>query len=676
MLFVLASVATADEGMWTFDKFPSQTVGQKHGFAPDQAWLDRVRLASVRLAEGCSASFVSPNGLVLTNHHCAASCIQQASSAKNDYSANGFAAAAPDAEKRCSEQEANVLIGITEVTARMESATKGLSDRAARDARRAEQARIEKECATSENLRCDVVSLYGGGVYSLYKYRRYQDVRLVFAPETPIAFFGGDPDNFNFPRYDLDLTFLRVWENGKPLETGHYFPFAAGGSKLGDLTFVSGHPGRTDRQFTVSMLEHERDFAQFNRLLYLAEIRGVLLQFANRGDEQRRISEDDLMAFENSYKAIKGEEEALLDKAFFHDLRAREQDFRDKVESNAGLKRQYGAAWDEIAAAVAKARNLQPAYNYLERPNGFRSDLYRLARILVRMSEEYAKPNEKRLEEYADARKPERALELASPAPIDADYEIEKLSWSLGKMREVLGADNPAIRGLFGKRSPREIALEAVRGTALADPAARKKLMEGGKPAIGSSTDSMIQLARLADPFAREARKRYEDEVESVIVRNQEKLAKARFAVFGSSLYPDATFTLRLSYGTVKGWTENGRPVNPYTIFGGAFERATGRFPFALPQSWLDAKPKLDLQTPFNFVTDNDIVGGNSGSPMIDRDARLIGLIFDGNIRSLGGTYGFDDRVNRAVAVDVRAILEALDKVYGAKRVLEELRRQ
>ncbi|MCC6394809.1 MAG: S46 family peptidase [Bryobacterales bacterium] len=676
ILLLTCALLPAEEGMWTFNNFPSDKVKATYGFSPDREWLDKVRLSSVRLTEGCSASFVSSEGLVLTNHHCASTCIQQISSARKDYAANGFYAQTEGEEARCPEQEANVLIGITDVTAQLAAATRGMPDKAANDARKAEIAKIEKACATSERLRCEVVSLYGGGVYDLYKYQRYQDVRLVFAPEFAIAFFGGDPDNFMFPRYDLDLTFLRIYENGKPLRTKHYFPVSRGGPKAEELVFVSGNPGSTNRQDTISMLETQRDVITFRKLLYLAEYRGLLTEFQTRGEEEKRISQDELFTVENSLKAYTGEEEALLDERFFAQKRGEEREFRKRVESDPALRRKYGKAWDEIARVEGKHRQLWPAYQFVEILYGFRSDLYRHARRLVRMAEEYSKPNGERLAEYADARKPEVTQALLSAAPIYPEFETETLTWSLTKLREVLGPDDPFIRKLFGKRSPREVATEAVQGTALRDVAARKKLMEGGKAALAASHDPMIALAELVDPHAREIRKKMEDEVESALTISEESLAKARFAVYGKSIYPDATFTPRLTYGQVKGWEEKGRAVPPFTNLGGAFERATGRFPFALPESWLRAKTKLNLQTPFNFVTTNDIIGGNSGSPVIDRNAELVGLIFDGNIHSLGGDYGFDAALNRAVAVDSAAILEALDKVYGAGRVLGELRRQ
>ncbi len=673
-LLVLISVLMlhADEGMWTFNNFPSGKVKAKYGFAPSSEWLDHVRLSAVRLAEGCSASLVSAHGLVLTNNHCAATCLQQISTAQKDYTKLGYAAKTPADEAKCPGQEANILESIEDVTAPLTAATKGLTDQAADKARKAEIARIEKACATSDELRCEVISLYGGGVYDLYRYRRYQDVRIVFAPEFAAAFFGGDPDNFMFPRYDLDMSFLRIYHNGQPLDTPQHLIFSRRGPTEGELTFVAGNPGSTRRQNTIAQLELRRDFTLPHYLLYLAEYRGLLTMFQTRGPEQERISHDDLFFTENSFKALKGGFEALLEPAFFGQKRNEERDFQKRVQADPKLRAEYGKVWDDIAGAVKQARIRLLPNLYFEGGLGFRSDLYSHALRLVRMAAEYAKPNGQRLPEFADARKPEQTQATLSEAPIYPELEIETLTFSLTKLRETFSPDDPRVRRILGKQSPRELATAAVKGSRLGDPAVRKALMEGRQP-IATSTDPMIALAKVVDPIAREARKQYEDEVDSVLKAGLEKLAKARFAVYGTSLYPDATFTLRLSYGTVKGWVENGTPVRPFTNFAGAFDRATGSDPFALPQSWLEAKSKLDLQTPLNFVTDNDIIGGNSGSPVINKDGEIVGLIFDGNIHSLGGDYGFDESLNRAVAVHSAAILQSLDRIYGAQRVLSEL---
>ena len=688
--FLLAAAlplaAHADEGMWTFDNFPSAKVAKKYGFSPEAKWLGEAQLSSVRLAGGCSGSFVSPEGLVMTNHHCAHSCIEQLSTKEKDFVKEGFYAATLDQEVKCPEIELNQLTGITDVTKRMHSATQGLEGQRFAEAQRAEMAKIEKECAGGdEKVRCDVVTLYHGGIYDLYKYKRFQDVRLVFAPEFAMASFGGDPDNFNFPRYDLDVSFIRAYENGKPAATGHYLRWSQTGAKDGELTFVSGHPGSTSRDLTIAQLVFERDVALPDTLLYLAEVRGFLSEYKRRGPEQARTAESDHFFVENSYKALKGRREALVDDALMQAKIKRENALRAKTKG----QRDVAAAWDQIARAAVRERQIYERLRYLEgsqttsggfrRPRGFSvGDLsyFRNARTLLRAAEELPKPNEQRLREFTDAALPALKQQLFSTAPVYDDYEMEGLRFALTKLREVLGADDPVVRKVLGKKSPEELAKELVAGTRLKDPAVRKQLFEGGKAAVDASHDPMIQLARLVDSEAREVRHTYEREVDGVEKRQQALIAKARFAAEGTSAYPDATFTLRLSYGSVEGYQEKGKRVSPVTVMGGAFERATGRDPFALPKSWLAANQdkRINPATPFNMVTSNDIIGGNSGSPVFNKNLEVVGLIFDGNIQSLGGEYGFEPSVNRAVSVCSPALLESLDRIYGAKRIVTELK--
>lgn len=664
---------TSDEGMWLLNDFPSDRLGRRHGFAPTQAWLDEVRLSSVRLARGCSGSFVSSRGLVMTNHHCAVGCIQQLSTQRKDYMKEGFFAKQVGDEVRCPEMEVNQLIEITDVTDRVAKATESMEETKANEARKAELSKIEKACATSDAYRCDVVSLFHGGRYHLYKYRRHQDVRLVFAPEVSIAFFGGDPDNFNFPRYDLDVTFLRVYEDGKPASTEHFFRWSAKGASEGDLTFVSGHPGRTSRMSTVSQLEYMRDHGVPSWLLRLTEVRGAVREFQKRGPEHKRVSGTTMFGAENGIKALRGRHQALLDEEFFGQKVKEEQQLRERVEADPALKAKYGDAWDRIAAVQDAKRRMREEYMLVESGQGFWSTLVDHARTIVRGSEEMPKPNEKRIREFADSNVPALQQQLYSTAPIHDDFEEMKLSLSLTRLRELLGADHPVVKAALGKKSPEQVATEVIKGTKLGKVDERKRLFQGGKAAVEASTDPAIALARAIEPFARQIRTRFEDEVEAVESRQAERIAAARFAVFGTSVYPDATFSLRLSFGTVQGWTENGRKVEPFTTMGGAFERHTGAPPFDLPSSWLRAKDRIDLSTPMNLVTTNDIIGGNSGSPLFNKEREIVGLIFDGNIHSLGGDYAFDARLNRAVAVHSAALLEALDKVYDARRVREEL---
>lgn len=674
---VAPRAAAADEGMWTYDAFPAARVAKQYGFTPTQRWLDQARLASVRLAGGCSASFVSPDGLVMTNHHCAHACIENLSTAERDLVKQGFLARERADERRCPAMEVNQLRRVTDVTERIRQATAGLEGARFNAARLAAQAAIEQECQTSDELRCEVVTLYHGGAYSLYEYRRYQDVRLAFAPEFAIAFFGGDPDNFEFPRYDLDVAFLRVYDGGKPARTPTHFRWSARGAKEGELTFVSGHPGKTERLLTVAQLAALRDVVLPETLDRLSEERGLLSGFQLLGEEQRRISTKRLFYTENSVKVRRGQRAALLDPAFFGRKVAEEQALRAALARDPAKARRYLPAWDAIARAQARELELRLPYEWLESQPGGRSklggELLWMARHLLRGGEERDRPSGERLEPYRESALPALTHSLFTEAPIDAGFEKLRLAFWLTKVRERLGTDHPAVRRLLGKESPEELAARVVEGTSLFDPRARRALWEGGAAAVAASKDPLLALARASDADARAIRKLHEDEVEAVQKKNQALIAEARFAVHGRSIYPDATFTLRLSYGQVKGWKANGRDVPPFTSLAGAYERATGRDPYALPQSWLAAKERLDLSTPFDFVTDNDIIGGNSGSPVFDRDLRIVGLVFDGNLPSLGGDYGFDAAVNRAVSVHSSAILEALSRIYGADRLVAEL---
>ncbi len=669
---VSAAPALADEGMWTYNNFPTAKVKEKYGFEPNQEWLDKVRLSSAKFGGGCSSSFVSPDGLVMTNHHCARGCIQQLSTAKKDFIANGFYAKTQAEELQCPALEVSQLVEITDVTAQLNTATQGLTGKPYADTLKAEMARLEKACTTGADVRCDVVTLYQGGKYNLYRYQRFQDVRLVFAPEHAIAFFGGDPDNFEFPRYDLDVTFARVYKDGKPAKTPNYLKWSDKGAKEGDLTFVSGHPGRTSRGLTVAQLEYLRDVGLPKQLFRLSELRGMVTEFQNRGVEQKRVSNNMLFGVENGLKATKGKHEQLVDKAFFAQKIAAEQELRRKVDADPKMKAKYGAAWDEIARAQDTYRNLRKEYEGLE--GGLGSQLFGLAKTLVRASDELVKPDTERLRGFNDASLPGLKNQLMSKAPIYPELEIAQMTFALTKLREELGPDHAFVKKVLGKESPAALATRVIKASKLADLRVREQLFSGGKKAIEASKDPMIQLAALVDPDARAIRKTYEEQVEAVIRKNSELVAQAKFEVYGTGIYPDATGTLRLSFGSVKGYMEDGKQVAPITAMGDTFARHTGEDPFALPKSWLAAQKNLTATTSMNFVSTNDIIGGNSGSPIINKNAEVVGLVFDGNIQSLGGDYGFDESVNRTVSVHSEALIEALKKVYKADRVLEELR--
>lgn len=672
-LTTLSIPALADEGMWLLNDFPSESVAAKYGFAPDQAWLDEVRLSSVRLAGGCSGSFVSPGGLVMTNYHCVVGCVQDLTTAERPVFSKGYTARTAADEIQCPNVEINQLVEITDVTDQVLGATRGTSGAAFADAQREAIATISKACATGPDVRCDVVNLYHGGQYDLYKYRRFQDVRLVFAPEYDTGFFGGDPDNFNFPRWNLDVAFLRVYQDGKPLAAPNHFRFAKAGAKEGELVFVSGHPGSTSRLNTVSELVYERDVAYPTMMMRMSELRGMLREFEKRGPEHKRYGESTRFFVENSIKANKGQWDTLFDPDFMARKTAEENAVREAVKANPELAAKYGDAWEKIAEAQQVKRRIGPRYSTLEGRRPFGSSLFAHARRLVRAADELPLPNEKRLKEYADAALPGLRQQIAARSPIFKDLEIEMMALSLNFMRDQFGTDDPMVKAILGTKSPEELARELVSGTTLDDPAARMALFEGGRAALDASTDPMILFARKLDAEARAIRRQYEAEIDAVEDQYGEAVARAWFAVRGKDTYPDATFTLRLTYGTVAGYEHNGRAFAPFTTLGGMFERATGADPYDLPQSWIDAKGKLDLATPFNFVATTDIIGGNSGSPMINKERQVVGLVFDGNIHSLGGEYWFDLARNRTIAVHSAAMLEALEKVYGGRRIVEEL---
>lgn len=674
LLALCALPAAAEEGMWTYDAFPSEAVKKAHGFSPSPEWLERVRLASLRLGAGCSASFASSQGLVLTNHHCIRSCVEELSSPEEDLLARGFFAAEAAQERRCPGLEVSQLVELKDVTARLQGATRGLSGKAFNDALKAEMTKVESECSTGPQVRCDVVTLYNGGRYHLYRYRRYQDVRLAFAPEFPMASFGGDPDNFNFPRFGFDMALLRVWEEGKPVGSPHYLPWAREGVKAGELVFVSGHPGSTERQRTVAELEFQRDVALPNSLLYLAEQRGMLREFALRSPEHERQARSRLRTVENGLKALRGRHQALADPALLAGKRKEEAGLQARVRADKRLRATTAGAWEAIARTLQAWRPRLAEYRLKEGREGLPSELFAFARTLVRAAEEQSKPDTQRLREYTSAQLPLVRQRLLREGAIEQELEVALLAFGLHTLRNTLGPDDPYVRTALGAETPEARARALVEGTKLADVAVRRALLEGGKAAVEASEDPMVVLARQLDGMAREARRHYEDAVEAELKRQGELIAQARRVLAGSSGYPDATSTLRLSYGTVQGWTEADRSIGPFTTLAGAFARHTRHFPFKLPDTWLAARERLPPQLPLNMTTTHDIIGGNSGSPMVDREGRLVGLVFDGNLPSLGGSYAYVPESNRAVSVYGSALLVGLEQIYGARRLVEELR--
>jgi hypothetical protein len=669
--------AAADEGMWTFDHFPTATVAQQYGVEIGPEWLERVRLSVARLA-GCTASFVSASGLMLTNNHCVTSCLAQNSTRERSLIETGVLAYNRDEELRCPTQIADVLVELEDVTPLVTIATRGLNDFAAKERRRETFATLEQKCENTSResgnpLKCESVTLYGGGQYWLYKYRRYTDVRLVLTPEAGIAAFGGDPDNFQFPRWALDFALLRAYVDGKPADTPRHFAIDFDGPAARELVFVAGHPGSTDRQLTVAQLKGLRDRVLPPALLRASELRGRYAQFAKTGPDAERIVRDSLSGLENSIKVQRKQLDALLDDGLMQRKREEEELLRRHVAGNRALAAAIGDPWARIEAAEKAQATFEIPYTFLEGGAGFNSRLFRYARQLVRGAAERPKPNGDRLPEYTDTALSRIEQQLGAPVPIYPELERLTLSFSLERMREWLGPDHALVRRLLATESPDSLAARLVDGSKLADPAVRMALWNGGQAAVDASRDSLIALARDLDPEARTLRRRGESEVEAPTEVGGEGIAKARFAALGTAVYPDATFTLRLNYGTVQGWIENGEPVAPFTRLGRLFERATGLAPFAVPESWARARPSLDLETPYNVATDNDVVGGNSGSPLIDASGKIVGLVFDGNIHSISGSYWFDEAKNRTISVDATIIREALTKVYRSDNLVDEI---
>jgi len=670
---LLCPALPADEGMWTFDNPPVKLLQQKYNFTPTRQWLDHLRLSSVRLNDGGSGSFVSPHGLLLTNHHVALGQLQKNSSAEHDYVRDGFYAETPEQEMKSPDLEVNVLVSTENVTERVNSAVKTAKTTEEEFAKRkAAIAEIEREGTEKTGLRSDVVTLYSGGEYWLYRYKKYTDVRLVFAVEQQTAFYGGDPDNFTYPRYDLDMALFRVYENNKPIDSKDYLKWNPKGAGEGELVFVSGHPGSTQRLTTYADLVSLRDnelpliIQNFKRRI------AVLKEYAARGSEQSRQATTLIFSLENGRKVFEGRRDGLQDKNLIDKKHKEDEDFRAKVMANPEWKKEYGNAWSMEEEALQKERP-RIKQQYFRATD---SQLAGLAVQLVTYVAEVRKPDGERLPGFHDAQLESLKHRLFSPAPIYPDLEIARMTSALEFEQTELGADDPWVKAILEGKAAKDAVPQLVRGTKVADPAFRKSLVEGGPDAVNASTDPMIAMARRVDPVRREQIKWFEDNVQSVAERAGELLGKARFAVYGKDTYPDATFTLRLSYGQVQGYPMNGTIAPFKTTFYGLYDRAASfdyKEPFDLPKRYIDGKDKLDLSTPFNFVTTNDIIGGNSGSPVVNRNGEIVGLIFDGNIESLVGDFVYDSYQNRAVAVHTGGMTEAMKKLYGAQKLVDEL---
>lgn len=676
---VLLPAARADEGMWLLNDPPRKLLQEKYKFDLTDAWLERAQQASIRFNNGGSGSFVSPDGLIVTNHHIGADSLQKLSPKGKDYYRDGFYARTRAEELKCPDLELNVLQSIEDVTARVNAAVKAdMTPAQAFAARRAVMAEIEKESLDKTKMRSDVVTLYQGGLYHLYRSKKYTDVRIVMAPEHGIAFFGGDTDNFEFPRYNLDICFFRAYEDGKPAQVKHYFKWSATGPADGDLVFVTGHPGTTNRLETHAKLVYRRDKTLPYTLARLRALEAALLQFSERGPEQRQMAANDLHRVANARKVFSGQYQALLDPAILAKKEAEEQDFQRTVQQAAPEKERPAVLdpWARIAEAQEKLAHFERDYYLLERGDAFYSELFGIARHLVRLAAELPKPNADRLREYRESNLESLRFQLFSPAPIHAELERAKLATSLSFLAEQLGGAHPKVRDIFAGKSPAARATELVGGTKLADPAERKRLADGGMKAIEASTDPMIKLALQVDAEARKVRKRHEDEVEEIERQAYAKIATLRFKELGRSVAPDATFTLRLAFGVVKGYEVDGTSLPFHTSFAGAFERAEQqghREPFTLPKRWLAGKDRLDLAAPFDFVSTADTIGGNSGSPVLNRAGELVGINFDRNRHGLVRNFVYTEVQARHISVHSRGVLEALRKLYDCTPLVEEL---
>jgi hypothetical protein len=670
---LLPALCLAEEGMWTFDNLPLKQLQEHYGFTPGREWLDHVRLSSVRLNDGGSGSFVSPRGLVLTNHHVALGQLQKVSTDKKDYVKEGFYAARQADELKCPDLEMNQLVSMEDVTARVQGAVKpGMTEQDAFTARRAEIAKITRESQDKTGLRSDIVTLYHGGEYWLYRYKKFTDIRLVFAPEKQSAFFGGDPDNFTYPRYDLDMALFRVYENGQPLASKHYLKWNPRGAAAGELVFVSGHPGSTSRQDTMAQIDTQREYILPLAIENIKRQLDVLRRYGALGAEQARQTTERVILLENSLKAISGMYEGLRDAHLLAQKKKSEEDFRALVNGKPELRERFGDAWDTIARAEKLYRERYSRYAY----QSTSARLTATALQLVLYTAEVKKPDGERLPGFHDAQLESLRFRLLSRAPVYPKMDETMLASDLARSLAHLGGDDAYVKAVLGGGEPAAVAKAVMDGTKLGDAAVRKALLEGGTAAVAASTDPLIVLARKIEPFSRERTKWVEDNVESMETPAGEKIGKARFAVYGKTVYPDATFTLRLSYGTVTGYPMNGTQAPPMTTFYGLYDRAQGfgmKPPFNLSERFLARRDRLDLATPFDFVCSTDVVGGNSGSPVINRQGELVGLVFDGNIESLVGDYQYNPVNNRTVAVHAAGMIEALRKLYDAGPIADEL---
>jgi len=660
--------------MWLFTSFPKAEIQKRYGIQVTGEFLQHMQFSAVRFNSGGTGSFVSPDGLLFTNHHVGADCIQKLSSSGQDYMKNGFIARTRSEERACPDLEVNILTGIEDVTPKVKAAEAGSKDPVeANRLRKAGMSALEKACTDSTGSRCDIVTLFSGAQYHLYKYKKYTDIRLVFAPEFDIAFFGGDPENFTYPRYNLDVTFFRAYENGQPVKPAHFFKWSPSGVRNGELVFVPGNPGSTGRLQSVTELEFQRDVSFPLTLRRLESIIAALQTYMKEGGEQFRVGNENLFGQQNSFKAISGFNRGLNDAKLMSKKRAAEQDLRKRIAADDTQREKFGKLWDELATAYGAYRGYYARYALLESGATRGTTLLALARGIVRYAQETRKPNADRLREYVETALPAREQAMYSTAPITPGMEIAVLAEYFTFISKELGSFDPVVVRILDGKSPRQAAEHYVNTSKIIDVAERKRLASD-PAAIESSTDGMIRLALILDAPARELRKRYEDQVESVVTRAAAQIAQARYDLSGGKEYPDATFTLRVAFGPVKGYkNDKGQNVPWATTFSGLWPKATGKDPYVIPPTWLKAKSKLNPKTAFNFVSTADTHGGNSGSATINAKGEVVGILFDGNIEGLPNRFVYTDEQARSVHVASQSVVEALKFIYGSSNLLKEL---
>jgi hypothetical protein len=673
LIALTPAAAAAEEGMWTFDNFPIAAANRDLGTSIDQAWLDRVRLASVRIG-GASGGLVSSEGLIFTNEHVVSGCVEDLSTEKRNFVETGFTPTSRAGEIKCPGMTAEILTSISDVTPRMQAAGRGLEGEAFTKARDAEAAKIEAvACGSDAKRRCQVVTLYRGGQFKLYDYRRYADVRLAFAPEHRASAFGGDLDNFSFPRFAIDGAFIRIYEDGKPVSTPTHFRWNPAASKENEPVFLSGSPGATQRLLTHDQLATVADVTLPLEQLVNSELRGRLTQFSKQSEQNAFQAQGPLYGIENTYKRGFGRQQALIDERFMANRARAEQEFRTRLAGDKQLAAEIGDPWAELRSIQPQMRRLYPGFYMLESRAGGGSQLFSWAKDLVRGAEERAKPNAERLPEYGDARLPQVETRLTAERPVYPNVDEVQLAWWLSKTREILTVDDPRVRQLLGKESPEALAKRLVHGTKVGEAAFRKAIWEGGLAAVNASSDPLIRFVRAIQPVTRATRTQYEAKVQAPTDQASEKLARARFALYGTSLYPDATGTLRLTYGRLKGWSRDGRTVPYATTFAGLWDRATGAPPFDLPPRLAAAKGKIPPATTLDVAASTDTIGGSSGSPAVNASGDIIGANFDSTVLTQRNAYGYDPEVNRSVLVTAAAVTAALRHAYGMRHLLEEL---